>query len=206
MSSFSSACRSILTWSSCERANKWLDETHYAVDSSIIPRGGAKRRKSMEPRALSNVNGTLVKTTTGPSSGSGRRCGADWDSMEDFMRHTPPPREESTSSSATPESSKFRLGHPEADQEYCQTPKTPGSSAYDFANLDRIGMSPATPFYLSQRSRLVQQTCPPKQTRQGLFSTPRQTAESSNPLRARLEAARRQSLAFKPRVGSPLIE
>ncbi|GES62371.1 hypothetical protein ATEIFO6365_0005034800 [Aspergillus terreus] len=190
----------------CERANKWLDESHYAVDSSIIPRGGAKRRKSMEPRALSNVNGTLVKSTTA-SSGSGRRSGADWDSMEDFMRHTPPLREESTSSSATPESSKmFRLGHPEADQEYCQTPKTPGSSAYDFANLDRIGMSPATPFYLSQRSRLVQQTCPPKQTRQGLFSTPRQTAESSNPLRARLEAARRQSLAFKPRVGSPLIE
>ncbi|KAL5362083.1 hypothetical protein BJX96DRAFT_176830 [Aspergillus floccosus] len=190
----------------CERANKWLDETHYAVDSSIIPRGGAKRRKSMEPRALSNVNGTLVKTTTTSASANSRRSGADWDTVEDFMRHTPPPREESTSS-ATPESSrKFRHGHPEADQEYCQTPKTPGSSAYDFANLDRIGMSPATPFYLSQRSRLVQQTCPAKQTRQGLFSTLGQTTESSNPLRARLEAARRQSLAFKPRIGSPLIE
>ncbi|KAL4887968.1 hypothetical protein BDV59DRAFT_151969 [Aspergillus ambiguus] len=190
----------------CERENKWLDETHYAVDSTIIPRGGAKRRKSMEPRALSNVNGTLVKTTVSSPSASGRRSGADWDTMENFMRLTPPPREES-SSSTTPESSrKFHPGHTEGDQGYCQTPKTPGSSAYDFANLDKIGMSPATPFYLSQRSRLVQQTCPAKQIRQGLFSTPSQRPEPSQPLRARLEAARRKSLAFKPRIGSPLIE
>jgi hypothetical protein len=40
----------------CERENKWLDESHYAVNLSIVPRGGARRRKSMEPRALTNVN------------------------------------------------------------------------------------------------------------------------------------------------------
>ncbi|KAF9885822.1 hypothetical protein FE257_012294 [Aspergillus nanangensis] len=191
----------------CERENKWLEEAHYAVDSSIIPRGGAKRRKSMEPRALSNVNGTLVKGNVGsPSaSASGRRSGADRETMEDFRRHTPPlSSRDDSSDSATPQ--KFLPGHTEADQEFCQTPKTPGSSAYDFANLDRIGMSPATPFYLSQRSRLVQQTCPPKQTQQGLFSNPGPSEESSRALRARLEAARRRSLAFKPKVGSPLIE
>ena len=48
----------------CEREGRWVDETEYAVDSSIIPRGGAKRRKSMEPRALSNVNGTLVSSSS----------------------------------------------------------------------------------------------------------------------------------------------
>ena len=48
-----------MRFSSCERENKWLDEAPYVIDSSIVPRGGAKRRKSMEPRALSNINGTL---------------------------------------------------------------------------------------------------------------------------------------------------
>ncbi|GIK03491.1 hypothetical protein Aspvir_007563 [Aspergillus viridinutans] len=189
----------------CERENRWLDETHYAVDSSIIPRGGAKRRKSMEPRALSNVNGTLIKADNSASaSASGRRSGADFNTMDDFMRQTPPL---SQGESSTPESNrKYTVSHTEADQQYCQTPKTPGTSGYDFGRMDNIGMSPATPFYISQRSRLVQQTCPPKQARQGLFSTSSSIEdEPIQKLRFKLEAARRKSLAFKPKVGSPLI-
>lgn len=69
---------------------------------------------------------------------------------------------------------------------------------------DYVGMSPATPFYLS-RAKLVQQTCPPKQTRQGLFQTgddaglgDGEDSESSRRLKMRLEAARRKSLAVKP--------
>ncbi|GIC91042.1 uncharacterized protein Aud_007483 [Aspergillus udagawae] len=189
----------------CERENRWLDEIHYAVDSSIIPRGGAKRRKSMEPRALSNVNGTLIKADNSASaSASGRRSGADFNIMDDFMRQTPPL---SQGEPSTPESNrKYTVTHMEADQQYCQTPKTPGASGYDFSRMDNIGMSPATPFYLSQKSRLVQQTCPPKQTRQGLFSTSSSIEdEPTQKLRFKLEAARRKSLAFKPKVGSPLI-
>ncbi|RHZ60120.1 uncharacterized protein CDV56_107795 [Aspergillus thermomutatus] len=189
----------------CERENKWLDETHYAVDSSIIPRGGAKRRKSMEPRALSNVNGTLIKAdNTASASASGRRSGADFNTMDDFMRQTPPL---SQGEPSTPESNrKYTVTHTEADQRYCQTPKSPDTSGYDFSRMDNIGMSPATPFYLSQRSRLVQQTCPPKQIRQGLFSTSSSVDdEPTQKLRFKLEAARRKSLAFKPKVGSPLI-
>ncbi|KAJ4413531.1 hypothetical protein N0V85_003533, partial [Neurospora sp. IMI 360204] len=53
----------------CERENKWLDEADYLIDLSFIPRGGARRRKSMEPKALANLNGTLVPS--GSSSGSG---------------------------------------------------------------------------------------------------------------------------------------
>ncbi|PKY00308.1 hypothetical protein P168DRAFT_307625 [Aspergillus campestris IBT 28561] len=185
----------------CERENRWVEESHYAVDSSIIPRGGAKRRKSMEPRALSNMNGTLVKSNPSSSSSS-RKSGA----VEDFMRQTPPPSE---SPDLTPQTRRYESSHAEPDQSYCQTPKTPGSRPYDF-NFDAIGMSPATPYYLSQRSRLVQQTCPPKQTHQGLFGTPSRAesdeVEPSWKLKAKLDAARRKSLAFKPRVGSPLVD
>ncbi len=48
---------------SCERENKWLDESAFAVDLSILPRGGSRRRKSMEPRALLNMNGNLAKAS-----------------------------------------------------------------------------------------------------------------------------------------------
>ncbi|KAJ9605123.1 hypothetical protein H2200_010513 [Cladophialophora chaetospira] len=43
----------------CMREGKWLDEATYAVDQTIMPRGGSRRRKSMEPRMLVNENGSL---------------------------------------------------------------------------------------------------------------------------------------------------
>ncbi|KAL4947619.1 hypothetical protein BDW69DRAFT_110370 [Aspergillus filifer] len=164
----------------CEREGKWVDEVPYAVDSSIIPRGGAKRRKSMEPRALSNVNGTLVKGVTGTPSA--RRPSA--------YGHR----------STTPDDQTTPQGRGEPDYKFWQTPKTPAF------NLNSIGMSPATPFGLNQRSKLVQQTCPPKQTRQGLFGKTTAEEAPSKELKAKLEAARRKSLAFKPAIGSPLVE
>ncbi|CBF85343.1 hypothetical protein AN1674.2 [Aspergillus nidulans FGSC A4] len=181
----------------CEARNEWVDEAPYAVDSSIIPRGGAKRRKSMEPRALSNINGTLVKTNvSGPSSSRRPSMAAG-----------------STSRSATPLSRNDHStlddyrgresGHADAEK-FWQTPRTPSAAALGY-NLDSIGMSPATPFYLSQRSKLVQQTCPPKQTRQGLFSNASEDAPSRQ-LKSRLEAARRKSLALKPSARSPFVE
>lgn len=187
-----------LTGYSCERENKWLDETPYAVDSTIIPRGGAKRRKSMQPRTLSNVNGTLVKTAQPAVSASGGRSGADWETMEDFMRLSPPMQ--SRNEPGTPEKARRPV---DADRDYFQTPRTPG---FTF-NLDDIGMSPATPFFL-QKANIVQQTCPPKQTRQGLFSASPSAGDelSSQRLRSKLETARRKSHASKPRVSSPLAQ
>lgn len=176
----------------CERENQWLDEAQYTVDSSIIPRGGGKRRKSMEPRALSNVNGTLVKTAT-PTMG--RRPSGYSPAARDSERPQ------------TPTSTR--------KYEPAQTPGTPG---YRFNMDDYTGMSPATPFYLS-RAKIIQQTCPPKQTRQGLFPVSSSSkskaraedrglddAESSKALRLKLEAARRKSLAYKPRRESPLVQ
>jgi hypothetical protein len=156
------------------------------VDSSIIPRGGAKRRKSMEPRALSNVNGTLVKADT--ISTGGRRSGVG--AVDGFTLTTTSIARDALS---TPKRSK--------DQKSFQTPKTPG---YIF-DMDAIGMSPATPGFL-QRSKLVQQTCPPKQLRQGLFSTSGPSEVQSQKLRVKLEAARRKSLAYKPKIGRPLVD
>lgn len=72
----------------------------------------------------------------------------------------------------------------------------------------------------------MQQTCPPKQTRQGLFEDYNKRSRRSGGdgrnndddddgdgvfgetgivgFREKLEASRRKSLAFKPKVGSPL--
>ncbi|RMD44358.1 hypothetical protein DV735_g785, partial [Chaetothyriales sp. CBS 134920] len=47
----------------CEREQKWLDEAPYMVDHAVFPRGGSRRRKSMEPSRLSNVNGTVSAKT-----------------------------------------------------------------------------------------------------------------------------------------------
>ncbi|KAJ5130309.1 uncharacterized protein N7515_006348 [Penicillium bovifimosum] len=183
----------------CERENQWLDETPYAVDSSIVPRGGAKRRKSMEPRALSNVNGTLVRVSESPAPSAGRRrSGVNPGAVEGFRKITPPTHKQP----ATP-----------PQQISADSYKFPATPGYNFANLDAIGMSPATPAFLGNRSKLVQQSCPPKQTNRGLFPSSRPTGrlsdegddeESRRQRRFRMEAARRKSLVYKPAVGSPL--
>ncbi|KAJ5327248.1 hypothetical protein MYU51_017725 [Penicillium brevicompactum] len=186
----------------CERESQWLDETPYAVDSSIIPRGGAKRRKSMEPRALSNINGTLVRISGSPTpSASGRRSGAGQGAVDGFRKITPPTHQQEVPSTPPRQSSA-------TDYQY---PATPG---YNFANLDAIGMSPATPGFLGNRSKLVQQSCPPKQSNRGLFpgAKPSITSQddgddedSRRQRRFRMEAARRKSLVYKPTVASPLV-
>ena len=93
----------------------------------------------MEPRALSNVNGTLIHD----DNGHGRR---------------------------TSTSSNFANNH---TYPYA-LPTTPTGKDYDFSYLDNnnfdfsLTSSPAvTPYFLSQRSKLIQQTCPPKQTYRG---------------------------------------
>jgi hypothetical protein len=75
-------------------------------------------------------------------------------------------------------------------------------------------MSPATPYFLSDRTQLVQQSCPPKQSHQGLFSSSKPSTrrglfdddedDERRKQRARMEAARRKTNLFKPSAGSPL--
>nr|OQO14595.1 hypothetical protein B0A51_17580 [Rachicladosporium sp. CCFEE 5018] len=63
--------------SDCESDGSRCDETDeaYAVDVTEIPRGGSRRRKSMEPSALINIGGNVVedrKSSLGGRSSGGR--------------------------------------------------------------------------------------------------------------------------------------
>ncbi|KAL2369263.1 hypothetical protein RJZ57_006336 [Blastomyces gilchristii] len=203
---------------SCERKGKWLDEINYSVDVSLVPRGGQKRRKSMEPRALSNMNGSIIKLDSSTSSNSGKRNGANRETFHELMRVSPTP------SSSRRETREW--GSPELQQQQhfatrstptnpsrstalsptsaAETPTTPDFNyAFDFDGVS--APSPITPYYPSQGTQWAQQTCPPKQLRQGLFDdNGRGDSQMSEGLRIMLQAARRRSLVWKPKVGSPL--
>ncbi|KJR81373.1 uncharacterized protein SPSK_00982 [Sporothrix schenckii 1099-18] len=61
----------------CERGNQWQHEAPYCVDTALSPRGPGRRRRSMEPEALANINGILVSTPpkqTGGPSAAVREC------------------------------------------------------------------------------------------------------------------------------------
>ncbi|KAI9834675.1 MAG: hypothetical protein M1826_000077 [Phylliscum demangeonii] len=52
----------------CHDHQAWLHEAAYAVNTSLVPRGGQRRRRSMEPRALSLATTTTTTTTTTPAA------------------------------------------------------------------------------------------------------------------------------------------
>lgn len=177
-------CSSLTFPPSCERKNQWIEETDYAVDLSSVPHGSTRRRKSMEPRALSNLNGTLIPTPS-PS-----KKPAELSPTTEFLVFDSP----------TPRRVTIRFSPPEP------VPATPtqDGEGLDYANMTLDG-SPTTPYYLSKGAELVQQTCPPKQLRQYLF--PRSGVIEDQPdemLRKRLLLARRKSLQWAPKLSSPL--
>ncbi|OAX78246.1 hypothetical protein ACJ72_07449 [Emergomyces africanus] len=212
----------------CERKGKWLDEINYGVDVSLVPRGGQKRRKSMEPRALSNMNGSIIKLDSSTSSNGGRCSVTDRETFQELMRLTPTPplsRRESTEWERGPTASQpeeqlqqhFAIQstptHPNPSRPTGFSPRSaaeppPTTPDFNYFAFDFDGASapsPITPYYPSQGTQLTQQTCPPKQLRQGLFDDiGRGDGQISEGLRVRLEAARRRSLVWKPKVGSPL--
>ena len=170
---------------SCERKNKWIEETEYTVDLPSVPHGSTRRRKSMEPRALSNLNGTLIPTPS-PS-----KKPTELSPTKEFLIFdSPTPRRVSIYAPPPPE----------------PVPTTPthDEEGFDYANMSFDG-SPTTPYYLSKGAELVQQTCPPKQTRELLFPRSGVIEEQPNELlRKRLLLARRKSLQWAPKLSSPL--
>ncbi|KAL8776759.1 MAG: hypothetical protein Q9194_002964 [Teloschistes cf. exilis] len=169
----------------CEREDKWLNEADYAVDTSIVPRGGSRRRKSMEPRALANFNGNLVPAET-PSRGPL----VEMSPTKEFLTFD------------TPASRRETFEIPKLD-----FPATPAAEPFytdDYAGLDSP-LSPTTPYYLSKGAKLVQQTCPPKQTQELFFPlTGRIEDQPNEAVRQRLLVARRKSLQWASKVQSPL--
>ena len=168
---------------SCERKNKWVDETNYAVDISMVPRGGQRRRKSMEPRALLNINGSLVPT-------SSPRKIAELSPTKEFL----------TFDSPTTGHESLAVEPPEP------VPATPAlyHEGFEYSQMTFDG-SPTTPYYLSKGAELVQQTCPPKQTQQLLFPlSGRIEDQPDEMMRQRLLLARRKTLQWAPKCSSPL--
>ncbi|KAK4218255.1 hypothetical protein QBC37DRAFT_306358 [Rhypophila decipiens] len=218
----------------CERENRWLDEVPYYIDTALVPRGGARRRKSMEPRALANMNGTLIPTpvrnsnhnntpsrqsTGGPStpasnkSSSRRRESALWirtpEQQEVTHTHTPPQSYED-----------FLNDDSDMDWNGCDltpVPKTPAPEtiARYAANINP-DETPTTdedddeddqdPLHMPSPGEIMTRTCPPKASSK-LFSdlgAGRLQRDKDEGVLMRLMAARRKSLQFAPKVASPL--
>lgn len=179
---------------SCERENEWLDEAPYYLDISVIPRGGARRRKSMEPKALTNLNGTIVssdnKTVEPLSTPKNRRESTLW-------MHTPPEQGAEDDDEDLEWSSALltpvpKTPAPEAVAKYAsELPITPSSE--EDPDLQS-----------SAKQSLLTRTCPP---REGMYHDLEHgilSRDKGEHVIVRLMAARRKSLQFAPKIGSPL--
>lgn len=185
----------MLTSVSCEREDKWLDEADYAIDTSLVPRGGSRRRKSMEPRALANLNGNLVPASTSETPAKP----VEISPTKEFLNFdTPASRRETFIINRTP--TEVAVDMP--------APATPLADSADDNMLEDGSEwgSPTTPYYLSKGAQLVQQTCPSKRMApMGLFPISGDVEDQPDEtVRKRLLEARRKSLQWSSRIRSPL--
>lgn len=191
---------------SCERMDQWLDESPYSIDTAVVPRGGNRRRKSMEPRALANMNGTLVSTPGRASS------------KEPTVPATARParigRRESTQWIRTPRSAEAATQNQDQDVEMTDytlaelsplpmTPSAESLSMYAEHILDNEGGVEETPYYSGrEKEELVMRTVPAN--KMVIRDQGEPTQMGSEALMQRLMMARRKSLQWAPKVGSPL--
>ncbi|ESZ91088.1 hypothetical protein SBOR_8521 [Sclerotinia borealis F-4128] len=201
----------------CERENQWLDEASYAVDTTMVPRGGARRRKSMEPRALANLNGTLVPSTVPAKSASPTLTYPDT-----TPRTLKSKRRESFQWQRSPisneEADEDELG--DDDWMLSPVPATPAPetiSAYAEEGLWGAETPGAQTPYFFKKDKLVQMTAPGGNKKFVNFEEGESSGsgtsgdgmdflkkERNQSVMMRLMAARRKSLQWAPKVGSPL--
>ncbi|KAI1132716.1 hypothetical protein F5Y10DRAFT_184804 [Nemania abortiva] len=188
----------------CEKENRRLGEKDYRVDTSLIPRGGRNRRKSMEPKAIANVNGTLVtpvKSILGPSR-EPQTVPNNYMSRRDSTLWERSPSEHDEDEDAPSEPS-------EMDWESTDTilmspiPQTPAPEAVARFALD---VSPGTPTIgfnpSAGNNQMAVQTLPPRPSAHINIGEP--LALNQDPLQVRLAKARRKSMPHEPKVSSPL--
>lgn len=184
--------------SSCEKENQWLDEADYAIDTSTIPRGGHRRRKSMEPKSLTNSIFSPSKATTT----------TNMNPMKEFLNLSSSPEGDvdrrvsffipSTSLEVSGYGTPAKQGREDCQEPHLTTPVP--SAIYAESSFG----SPTTPYFLHPEA-LVQKTCPPKQTQQLFFPiSGRIEDEPDATIRQRLLMARRKSLQWAPKIASPL--
>ncbi|KAH8197302.1 hypothetical protein TruAng_008546 [Truncatella angustata] len=190
----------------CERENEWLEESAYYIDTSLVPRGGARRRKSMEPKALANHNGTLV-TPMKQSIGAARDC--------QTVPNNHMGRRDSTAWMRSPSNRDDDEDIEGADDDewdgsmLTPVPKTPAPEALH-RYVTEMEVTPETPTaewsveYSPEKEQMLTRTAPPKQNTfaelgQGLLSQ-----HKDQSVMMRLMAARRKSMQFAPKIASPL--
>lgn len=145
----------------------------------------------MEPKALANTN-----TDTAPFQ-TPAKVSFDLSSTEEFLNLSVETRRDSIAASDATMENKAPEEH--------EAPATPTPANVDFDDGASAWGSPTTPYYLSKGAKLVQQTCPPKQAMQPFFPVSGNIEDQPDEeLRKRLLLARRKSLQWAPRVGSPL--
>ena len=186
-----------------------------------MPRGGARRRKSMEPRAVAAMNGMLVPSPRRSSRGSqaapsaptthSRRASTLWVRSPDKSLDDYPDHEDGVGSDDD-DDNKNQLPEWSALPPVPKTP-APEAIARFAANVSPGSMSPSSvdsedPLTRdddeADRREMLLRTCPPKRTAfvelgEGILSK-----EKDERVLMRLMAARRKSLQFAPKVGSPL--
>ncbi|KAF4955637.1 hypothetical protein FSARC_11807 [Fusarium sarcochroum] len=183
----------------CERENDWVEEGPYKIDTRNVPRGGARRRKSMEPKALANMNGTLVTSPvkggsrTAPTTPINRRESTAW-------MYTPSDQDEDEEMEDMEWSEAIltpvpKTPAPEAIARYAANlvPETPSADDDD----DDLDDSPT-------KDALLMRTCPPKSNAFRNMGAGIISREKDDHVLLRLMAARRKSLQFAPKIGSPL--
>ena len=110
---------------------------------------------------------------------------------------------------ASPTKEFLNLSSPASRRESTVVPpptvETPEPVGQFYEDGESSGGSPTTPYFLSRGAQLLQQTCPPKQTQNLLFPVSGEIDDQPDEsMRYRLLLARRKSLQWAPKVGSPL--
>ncbi|CZT04561.1 uncharacterized protein RAG0_10983 [Rhynchosporium agropyri] len=197
----------------CERENKWLDESSYSVDTGMVPRGGHRRRKSMEPRALAKLNGELISSMTPNRNASPSK---EFLHFPDTPVTTKSRRRESVQWVRSPASSSS-TDYDDQTLILSPVPATPAPetiSAYGEDGLygedTPVGQTP----YFLHNEQLVQKTAPAGRRFVDTEQVDGQNRVSmgagflsekkDETVMSRLMAARRKSMQFAPKIGSPL--
>ncbi|KAH8816563.1 hypothetical protein F5884DRAFT_776647 [Xylogone sp. PMI_703] len=155
----------------------------------------------MEPRALANLNGQLVSTSSTPS----RKSLSPETPMTSKVRRRDSVQWVRSPASSAEEDSVID------DQTLALSPvpATPAPEAISAYAEDFLGGYEAveTPYFL-HAEKLTQQTCPPPKR----FDSPSRKSSAfisdkkDENIMAKLMAARRKSLQWAPKVGSPLAK
>lgn len=214
---------------SCERENEWLEEAPYYIDTSLVPRGGARRRKSMEPRAIANMNGMLVPSPVRSSRGSqtapttpanNRRASALWIRSPDKSLDDDGSDNSDDDDGADPSWTTLtpvpKTPAPEAIARFAANVSPGSTSPSSVGSIDSEDPlsrdhdddddEAADDRRRRRQEEMLLRTCPPpKRTTtfvelgEGVLSK-----EKDERVLMRLMAARRKSLQFAPKIGSPL--